>query len=43
MIVQICAGLVNFQNPLLKEMEEDFNTLLPNNEDTRIQPVAQED
>lgn len=33
MIVQACAGLINFQNPLLKEMEQNFYTVVEDGEE----------
>ena len=27
MIVQVCCGLINFQNPLIKRMEDDFASI----------------
>lgn len=31
MVVQVCVGLINFQNPLIKEMEHDFDTVYEDN------------
>jgi hypothetical protein len=33
MIIQTCAGLINFQNPLLREIEQHFYTVTEDNDD----------